>query len=413
VIVGAGFGGLTAARRLKAAPVEVILIDRNNYHLFQPLLYQVATAGLEPEQIAKPVRSILRRQENLEFQMGEAVEVDLEARLLRTLQSEIAYDYLILAVGTESHFFGKTDLERYSLPLKTLGDSIGLRNHILRCFERAAIETDRERKQALLTFVIIGAGPTGVEMAGALSELIHLVLAKDYPRMELEDVRILLVEAEEEALPGFPAPLGQAARKELERKGVEVVVGRRLLGYDGRQVRLAGKPTIPSKTLIWAAGVKAAALAGQLPAERGKAGRVVVEPSLQLPGAPHVYVIGDAAYMEEGGEPLPMMAPVAVQMAERAVENIRRDLAGEEVLPFVYKDPGSLATIGRNAAVANIGGVQFRGFLAWIVWLVLHLVQLIGFRNRLLVFINWAWDYLFYDRAVRLIAEASTRGEPS
>lgn len=408
VIVGAGFGGMTAARRLRKAPVEVVLIDRNNYHLFQPLLYQVATAGLEPEQIAKPVRAILRRQGNLQFRMGEVTEVDLEANQVHTRAGAIHYDYLILAVGAETEFFGSADLERHSLPLKTLGDGIGLRNHVLRCFERAAIETDPERRTGLLTFLVIGAGPTGVEMAGSLSELIHLVLAKDYPRMSMADVRILLVEAKEQALPGFPTSLGEAARRELEKKAVEVLLGTRLAHYDGTHVQLVGQPLLRSETLIWAAGVRAASLAHQLPGEKGRSGRVVVKPSLQLPENSNVYVIGDAAYMEEEGQPLPMMAPVAIQMAEVAVENIQRELRGEAPLEFDYRDPGSLATIGRNAAVADIGGIRFRGFPAWVVWLVAHLVQLIGFRNRLLVLINWAWDYFFYDRAVRLIAEPST-----
>lgn len=405
VIVGAGFGGLNAARRLRRAPVQITLIDRNNYHLFQPLLYQVATAGLEPEQIAKPVRSILRDQENLRFSMAEVHSVNLEERRLETDVGSVAYDYLILAVGAQTDFFDLPGLKESALALKTLNDGIEVRNHVLRCFERAAIETDPARRKALLTFLIVGAGPTGVEMAGAMSELVHLVLLKDYPELNREDVRVLLFEAVEQVLPGFRESMGEAAQRELNHKGIEVRLGEAVSDYDGRLAHLSSGGAIEAESLIWAAGVRGHRLVENLGTELAAAKRVPVEETLQLPSYEEVFVIGDAAYREFQGEPLPMMAPVAIQMGQRAADNVIRLTKGESPEPFKYKDPGSLATIGRNAAVADVFGLRFTGFIAWVVWLVVHLIQLIGFRNRIVVLVNWAWDYFFYDRAARLITE--------
>jgi NADH:quinone reductase (non-electrogenic) len=403
VIVGAGFGGLTAARALKRAPLEVVLVDRNNYHLFQPLLYQVATAGLEPEQIAKPVRAILRGQKNFEFRLGDVSGVDFPGRRLLTSGGPVAYDYLILAMGGETNFFGRDGIERSGLTLKGLGDAVAIRNRVLGCFERAVSEADPDRRRALLTFVVVGGGPTGVEMAGAFSELIRLVLVKDYPRLNFKDVRVLLLEAGNRLLTGMPAHLAEAAAETLWRKHVEVRFGAAVEDFDGAAVRLKGGEVIPAGTLVWAAGVKAAGLAGRLGLPTARQGRVAVGPTLQVTGHPEVLVIGDAAYLEHGGEALPMMAPVAMQQAKLAAANVRRLQLGLEPLPFRYQDPGQLATIGRNAAVALVRGVSFKGFPAWVVWLVVHLIQLIGFRNKLFVLINWAWDYFFYDRAVRII----------
>jgi NADH dehydrogenase len=403
VIVGAGFGGLRATRQLRDADVRVILVDRRNYHLFQPLLYQVATAGLETEQIAKPVRAILRGQPNFEFRLAEVEGVDLAGRSVRTSAGEIGYDYLILAVGGETDTFGKRGVEQNGLGLKHLLDAVAIRNQVLCLFERASLEMDPARRQALLTLVVVGGGPTGVEMAGALSELVHLVLAKDLPALDLTQVSIILLEAADRVLPGMPAPLAQAAVDTLERKGVRVRLGAMVDDYDGEAVTLQGGERIPARTLIWAAGARAVPLVGKLGLPTARQGRVVVETTLQLPGAPEAFVIGDAAYLEDAGRPLPMMAPVAMQMGDTAADNICRLLRGEAPVAFRYKDPGSLATIGRNAAIAHIHGLSLQGFPAWVAWLVVHLIQLIGFRNRLLVLINWAVDYFFYDRAVRLI----------
>jgi len=403
-IVGAGFGGLRAARALRDAPVRVVLTDRRNYHLFQPLLYQVATAGLSPDEIAHPVRAILRSQHNLEFRLAEVVKVDLASKRLHLSTGGLDYDYLILAVGGVTNFFGLDSVAKNAFGLKDIDDAVGIRNHLLKMFELAAQEPDADQRRALLTFVVVGGGPTGVESAGALSELIRLVLTKDYNGLNFKEARVILLEATDKLLSALPEQLREAAAEALWNKKVEVRFGAAVADFDGQRVSLKGGEIIPAHTLIWAAGVKAASLVDTLGVKQGRLGRVVVTPALQLPDHPEAFVIGDAAYLESDGQPLPMLAPVAVQQADVAATNIKRMLAGQPPVEFVYKNPGSLATIGRNQAVAQLGKLQFRGFIAWVLWLVVHIIQLIGFRNRLVVLINWAWDYLFYDRAVRLIS---------
>ena len=405
VIVGAGFGGLNAARALRRAPVQVVLVDRNNYHLFQPLLYQVATAGLEPEEIARPARAILRRQKNFDFRMVDVTRVDLAARRLETSGGVIGYDYLVLAFGGETNFFGLESMRIHGLGLKDIPDAVEIRNRVLTCFEQAMLESDPERRRALLTFIVVGGGPTGVEMAGALSELIRLVLVKDYPRLNIKDVRILLLEATDKLLAALPERLREAAGKTLWRKYVEVRFGATVADYDGAQVRLKSGEVIPAQTVIWAAGVRAAPLSAALGLQPGggRQGRMAVEPTLQVPGHPEVFIIGDAAYREQDGAPLPMVAPVAIQMGKSVARNIAHLVRGQPLEPFRYRDQGTLATIGRNAAVANVYGIQAKGFLAWVMWLGIHIIQLIGFRNKIFVLINWAWDYFFYERAARLI----------
>jgi NADH dehydrogenase len=405
VIVGAGFGGLKAARLLAAEPVRVVLLDKYNYHLFQPLLYQAAAAYLEPEQVAKPVRAILRRQGNLRFRVAEVRGVDFERRHVVTAAESFPYDYLILAIGGQTNFYGLSGVERHGFSLKTLQDAIRIRNHILSCCEQAVLEKDPVRRLGLLTFAVGGGGSAGVEMAGALAELVGQVLVKDYPELERGSLRVLLLEGQAEILPGFPADLCRTARQTLERKGVEVRLGTQIQDFSGQEIRLKGGEKLPAATLIWTGGVSAAPLAKTLKLPLGRQDRIVVEPTLQVPGRPEVYVIGDAAYLEAAGQPLPMVAPAAVQMAECAVRNVLAQVAGQPLEPFRYRSPGLLATIGRNAAVAQIAGLKFRGFLAWAVWLVVHLMRLVGFRNRLMVLINWAYDYLFFDRAVRLITK--------
>jgi len=416
VIIGAGFGGLRAARALRRVPVQVVLVDQHNYHLFQPLLYQVATAGLEPEEIAKPVRAILRGQQNLEFRMVSVTGIDLGERRVLTDDHPIPYDFLIVAAGAQTNFFGLASVEQHGFGLKDVADAVHLRNQVLTCFERAMLEPDAERRRALLSFVVVGGGPTGVEMAGALSELIRLVLVKDYPRLNLKDVRVLLLEAGDRLLAGMPPKLSEAAAATLWKKHVEVRHGAAVADFDGSNARLQSGEVIPARTLVWAAGVRAARLAERLGLPTGRLGRVRVGPTLQLASHPEVFIVGDAADVETQEAPLPMMAPVAMQMAETAADNIGRQLRGAAAGAFRYRDPGQLATIGRNAAVAYIRGIAFTGFVAWVVWLVVHLIQLIGFRNKLFVLINWAWDYFFYDRAVRLITRerelAPRRAEP-
>jgi len=404
VIVGAGFGGLRAARALRALPVNVVVVDRHNYHLFQPLLYQVATAGLSPDEIAYPVRAILRH-DNVEFRLAEVTGVNLAERRLSLSTGELDYDYLILAFGSEMNYFNLDSVQQHGFGLKEIEDAVRIRNHVLNMFELAAQETDSQKRAAELTFVVVGGGPTGVEMAGALSELTRLVLAKDYAHhAAMKPVRIILLEALESILATMPPTLQSAALRTLERKQVEVRFGAAVQSYESDIVTLKSGEKIPARTLIWAAGVQAASLADKLGLPQARQGRIVVSPTLQVLEHPEVFVIGDAAYLEVNGAPLPMLAPVALQQAESVTQNIRRLLQGQSPVEFVYSDPGSLATIGRNAAVARVGRLHWSGFPAWVMWLVVHIVQLIGFRNRLVVLINWAWDYFLYERAVRLIA---------
>jgi NADH:ubiquinone reductase (H+-translocating) len=404
VIIGAGFGGLEAARKLANAPVQITVLDRHNYHLFQPLLYQVAIAGLVPSQIAYPLRTIFRRQKNVSFQMEEVSSIDFNSRYIKANGSVIAYDYLILAVGGQTNFFGMHTVENNAFQLKSIENAIRTRNHLLKMLEEASREVDVERRRALLTFVVVGGGPTGVETAGALAELIIHVMAKDYPYMDLHDVCVLLLEAAPSVMMTYPEELRKATNKLLRSKNVEIRANTRLIDYNGRQVTLGDGTHINTYTLIWTAGVRSAEITDRLGVQQAAGRRVRVETTLQLPQHPEVFVIGDAAYVEdEHGQPLPMLATVAQQQANAAAHNLRRILKGQQPKPFHYKDPGLLATIGRNAAVARIWGLSFSGFIAWVIWVVLHIYRLIGFRNRLLVMINWAWDYVFYENQVRLI----------
>jgi NADH dehydrogenase len=404
VIVGAGFGGLMTAQKLARAPVQITLIDRHNYHLFQPLLYQIAVAGLIPSQIAYPLRTIFRRQKNLTFQLGEVISMDFEARYIRTNGSVIAYDYLVLAVGGQTNFFGMKTVEENSFQLKSIESAISTRNHLLKMLERASREVDPEERRTLLTFVVVGGGPTGVETAGALAELITHVMTKDYPEMDLKEVRVLLLEAMDAVMAAYPDELRKATMRLLERKNVEILLNTRLKDYNGRRITLADGTRINTSTVIWTAGVRAAELIDRLGVKQAASGRVRVEPTLQLPGHLEVFVIGDAAYVEDrNGEPLAMLGTVAQQQARAAARNIQKILQGKNPEPFHYKDPGLLATIGRNAAVARIWGLSFSGFIAWVIWVGVHIYRLIGFRNRLAVLINWAWDYFFYDNQIRLI----------
>ncbi len=403
VIIGAGFGGLWAAQALAEVPVAVTLIDQNNYHLFQPLLYQVATAALAPPDIVYPVRSIVRGQKNLTFRMAEVTGADLASRRLTTSAGTIDYDYLIVATGGVTNFFGMKSVEINGFGLKNIDDVLAIRNHILQLFELVTQEPDAQVRRAMLTFIIVGGGPTGVESAGALAELVHLVMPKDYPKIDYEEARIILMEASNRLLAGMPDELGKATAHTLAQKRVEVRFGNPVTDFDGEIVTLKDGETISACTLIWAAGIRAAGLADKLGVKQASMGRLVVKPTLQLLEYPEIMVIGDAAYLEAEGQPLPMVAPVATQQARTAANNIRHLIQGQEPEEFIYKNPGVLATIGRNAAVVHMGKWQFKGFIAWVLWLVIHIVRLIGFRNRIMVLINWAWDYFFFERAVRVI----------
>jgi len=403
-ILGAGFGGLRVAKRLAREHVRLTMVDRMNYHLFQPLLYQVAAAYLEPSQIAMGVRTILRAQANLSFVMAEVTGVDSVGRKL-TLASPpygIPYDYLVVAPGSVTHYRDRAGIASRAIGLKSLSDSIAIRNQVLSCFEQATV-AGAEQRRGLLTFCIVGGGSAGIEMAGALTELIHGVLLKDYPSMTRSDPRLILAEAGDRLLPEMMPQLGEIAMRTLERRGVEVLRGRPVADFTGSEVLFSDGSRIAAHTLIWTAGVKAAPITRMLGIPLGPLGRVPVDPTLQVPANPRVFVIGDAAFVQGDGGAVPMVAPAAVQMADVAAENILRDIAGKPLARFVYHNPGQLATIGRNAAVAYVWGIRWKGILAWLMWLVVHLVRLIGFRNRLMVLIGWSLDYFFHERAVRII----------
>lgn len=403
VIVGAGFGGLAAAKALAGAPVEVLLLDRHNYHTFLPLLYQVAAAEVDPSQIGFPIRTILRPLDIVDFLMAEVERVDLEGETVITRQGAVAYDYLILATGSEARFFDIPGAREQAFTMKSMTDGIDLRNHMLSKFEEASRERDAARRRRLLTFVVIGGGPSGVEYAGALMELIAGPLARDYPHLGSDEARVVLVEAAPSLLGTMPSALGDYAAQRLRQMGVEVLLQTAVAGVTADEVRLADGSAIATETAVWTAGVGGEGIAARsgLPARPNNT--IPVQPTLQMQGEPNVYVVGDLAAFEENGRFLPMVAQVAMQQGAAAAANIQRQIAGEALLEFRYNDKGSMAVIGRNAAVAHIAGRAFTGFVAWLVWLLVHIMQLVGYRNRLLVLVNWAWSYFTFERLVRLI----------
>ena len=409
VIVGAGFGGLCAAKALKHADVRVTLVDRRNHHLFQPLLYQIATAGLSPGQIATPIRTILRYQKNAEVLLGTVTGVDVDKRRVVLANPsgghEINYDYLVLATGARHSYFGRNDWEQFAPGLKSLEDATELRKRILLAFERAELEQDEAARKRLLTFIIIGAGPTGVEMAGAIAELAHRALARDFRAIDPHSARIILVEGGERVLPSFDAKLSPYAEKALTKLGVEVMTRTMVTGVDEQGVTL-GAQRIPSACVIWAAGVAASPVAKWLSVEADRAGRVAVGPDLTLPGHPEIFVIGDVALAKDkAGKPLPGLAPVAKQQGEyvgRLFTSLTRKRGGEPPR-FHYVNYGELATVGRKAAIADFGWIKLRGFIGWLTWCVAHIYFLIGFRNRFSVALDWAWSYLTFERGARLI----------
>jgi NADH:quinone reductase (non-electrogenic) len=407
VIAGAGFGGLTCARGLKKATVDVLLVDRNNYHLFTPLLYQVASAVLDPGEIARPVRQLIRPLRNADFLLAKITGADLEQRRLLTDHGPLAYDYLVLASGSQSDYFGNASLVRHAFGLKDLDEGLAVRNRILMRFEEARWTDDRERRRKLLTFAVVGGGPTGVEMAGALSELIHLVLARDYRDLDLGLVRVVLLEAAGALLGTFAEPLRDAARRSLEKKGVEVLLKAKVANVTANSISLVDGHEIPASTVIWTAGVRASEVGSVLGLPLARQARVQVLPTLQVTGHPEVFVIGDLAGAVDDGSPLPMLIPVAMQEGRHVAATIRDVLRGYGATNFRYKDPGIMATIGRNSAVAQLGPVRLTGFLGWLMWLTVHLVNVISFRSRVVVLVNWAWDYLFFDRPIRLIVRAA------
>ena len=403
VIVGGGFGGLYAARALAGRPVRVTLLDRRNHHLFQPLLYQVATAALNPSDIAMPLRSILRRAANVTVLLAEVEAVDLAARRLVLDGDSLEYDALVLAAGAGHSYFGHDDWEALAPSLKTLEDALEIRRRVLVAYEEAEREEDRAEQRALLTSVVIGGGPTGVELAGALAEISRETIARDFRLIDPTKARIVLLEGGPRVLAAFPDPLPARAAAALTRIGVEVRTGATVTRVTPDAVWIGGEQ-IRARTVLWAAGVSAAPLTRTLGVPLDRAGRVLVERDLSIPGHPEAFAIGDVcAFTDDAGHPLPGLAPVALQQGRGAARNVLHRLAGEPTEPFRYHDRGSMATIGRAAAVAVVGRFRLSGLLAWLAWLFVHIAFLIGFRNRFLVLFQWAWAYISWQRGARLI----------
>jgi NADH dehydrogenase len=402
VIIGAGFGGLTAAQSLKRAPVRITVVDCANHHLFQPLLYQVAMAGLSPADIAAPIRSILRKQKNVTVRLDEATDVSFDEQVVKLRDGKLKYDYLVLATGGRTSFFGHDEWEKFAPGLKDLDDAVEIRRRVLLAFEAAEKESDAERRRELMTFVVVGGGPTGVELAGAIAELARFVLARDFRSIRPEAAEILLLEAGPKILPSFAPDLSESARRQLANLGVEVRVNAHVTDIDEGGVWL-GDERIKAATVIWGAGVRGAALTARLGVPLDRADRVMIEPDLTLPGHHNVFAIGDMTHLEQDGKPLPGVSPVAMQMGRCVARNIRNDLAGKPYEKFRYLDKGSMATIGRKAAIAELGKLHLSGFVAWMAWLMIHIWFLIGFRNRFVVIFNWAWSYFTYQRGARLI----------
>ncbi len=407
VIVGAGFGGLQAARALRKAEVQVTVIDRSNHHLFQPLLYQVATAGLSPADISAPIRSILRQQKNARVILAEVTGVDVEEqRVMLHNHKSVPYDYLILATGARHSYFGHDDWELYAPGMKSITDATAVRRKLLLAFEAAEIETDAEKRKAFLTFVLVGAGPTGVEMAGAIAELAHKALVSDFRSIDPTSARIILVEAGPRILPAFPESLAKKAQKALNHLGVEVRTASAVTAIDREGVVIADKP-LAAKTVIWTAGVAASPAGQWLGVETDRAGRVKeVAADLTIPAHPNIFVIGDTVSVTEKGKPLPGVAPVAMQEGRYVASVIAHRVANKgtaNVAPFHYFNKGNMATIGRSFGIIEIGKLRLSGFIAWVMWLTVHILYLIGFRNRFLVMFQWAWAYLTYQRGARLI----------
>jgi NADH:quinone reductase (non-electrogenic) len=402
VIIGGGFGGLYAARVLAGQPVEVTLIDRTNHHLFQPLLYQVATAMLSPADIAQPIRAILKEAQNVRVVMGTVETIDAGAKVVRTKSKEYPYDYLVVASGARHSYFGNDQWEAHAPGLKTLSDALELRRRILNAFEIAETTTDPEMQKAALTFVVIGAGPTGVEMAGAISELAKRTLERDFRAIQGMQARLVLLDAAPKVLPMFDDYLAGSAIRQLEQLNIEVRVATKVLGVTPEGVQLENE-LIRARTVVWAAGNTASPLAKQLGCEVDRQGRAVVQKDLSVAGHPEIFVIGDVAnFSHQGGKPLPGIAPFAMQSGKAAARNVLALAAGQPTEEFHYTDKGSMATIGRNKAVADLKVAKLSGFLAWLSWLLIHLLFIVELRNKIVIFFQWAWGYLTYTHGARL-----------
>lgn len=411
VIVGGGFGGIELAKRLRNKKVEILMLDRHNYHTFQPLLYQVATGGLEADSIAFPLRKIFKNQKNFTFRMTDAERVETARKIIHTSIGEIPYDYLVIATGSDTNFFGQKEIEHFSMPMKTIPEALNLRSMILQNLEEALIETDPVRKSSLLNFVVVGGGPTGVELSGALAELKKHVLPKDYPELRIEDIIVYLIEGSPELLGAMSAQASAKSKEFLQKLGVQVFTNMRVESYDGDVIRLSGGQAINTKNVLWSAGVKGAVLDGFPPETIARGNRLQVDEYNRVSGQDCIFAIGDVAAQITAETPngLPGVAPVAIQQGKQLAKNIIHLINNENPEPFKYSDKGSMATVGRNLAVVDMGKIHFQGIFAWFVWMFVHLMSLVGFRNKVVTFVNWVWSYFSYDRGTRLIIRKFNR----
>lgn len=405
VIIGGGFGGLELVKKLKGQEIQVVLLDRNNFHTFQPLLYQVATAGLEPDSIAYPIRKIFKNYPNFHFRMAEVEHISSEKKVIETNIGEVAYDYLVIATGSRTNYFGMDSIETHAMPLKTVVQALNLRSYILQHFEQAILEPDLALRESHLSFVIVGGGPTGVELAGALGELKRHVLPNDYPELDVRRMQIHLIEAGSRVLAGLEQVSSSKALNYLKDLGVNVWLDTQVKDYDGITVHIHPNKQLKARTLVWSAGVKGNTVQGIDASNLGKGNRILVDEYCQVKGMEGVYAIGDVAGMlsEDFPHGHPMVAPVAIQQGSLVAKNLIRKLKSQTLKPFKYFDKGSMATIGRNKAVVEVGKMKWQGAFAWFVWMFVHLMSLIGFRNQLVVLINWLWNFMNYDRGIRLI----------
>lgn len=411
VIVGGGFGGIELAKKLKNKPVQVLMLDRHNYHTFQPLLYQVATGGLEADSIAFPLRKIFKGQSQFTFRMAELKQILPDQQSIETSIGSIDYDYLVLATGSDTNFFGQQQVARFSMPMKTIPEALNLRSLILQNLEEALIEPDPARKNALLQFVVVGGGPTGVELSGALAELRTHILPSDYPDLSIEQVNIYLIEGASKLLGSMSEQASIKSESFLRKMGVKVYTNTRVEGYDGTSIRLSGGEVIYTQNVIWSAGIKGAIPQGVPPDSIGRGGRIKVDDFSRIEGLKNVFAVGDVAMMisEEYPTGHPCVAPVAIQQGSTLAHNIISLIANKPLESFNYFDKGSMATVGRNKAVVDIGRIRFQGIFAWFVWMFVHLMSLVGFRNKIVTFVNWMWSYFSYDRGTRLIIRPFNR----
>lgn len=411
VIVGGGFGGLKLLRKVTGKGFQIVMLDKNNFHQFQPLLYQVATAGLEPSAISFPIRKILQKETDVHFRIAELMEIDAEKKEISTSIGHLKYDYLVLAIGANTNYFGQENIERHVLSLKTASDAIFIRNTILENFERALLQTTQEKINEYLNIVLVGGGPTGVELAGALAEMKRYIFPKDYPELDVSRMRIVLYQASPGLLAGMSAKSSQRARDYLIRLGVEVILNTRVLDYDGTCMKLSDGSTVSSKTVIWAAGVQANPVNGLIAETFGRGNRIWVDRANRVHGYENIFVLGDLGLMETPKYPTghPQVAQVAIQQANLLAWNIMKTQSGSEPKSFEYREKGSLATIGRNLAVADLPIGKLKGFMAWALWSVVHLFTIVGVKNRLSIFLNWSWNYFTYDQSLRVLIKPKQR----